>query len=238
MMQQLDLGEICVDVVFKDIKNVHLSVYPPTGRVRISAPERMSIDTIRAFAISKISWIKKHQVELVNQERETPREYLDRESHYLWGKRYLLQISEHDSPPEVQIASSQIILRIRPHTSDKQKQEILSQFYRMRMREEITQLITKWEPLMGVTVHKFYVQHMKTMWGSCNHHAKTVRLNTELAKKPKECLEYILVHEMAHIIEPTHNARFIALIDQFLPNWQVRKNILNQLPLGYEEWVY
>ena len=238
MEAQIELGGISVDVVFKDIKNIHLSVYPPTGRVRISAPSRMDLETIRIFAISKIDWIKQKQIKINGQERETPREYLDRESHYLWGRRYLLSVLEMDAAPQVQLDSRNMVLQIRPGTGEEKRQAIIASFYRDQMREEIPPLIARWTPMMGVTVDRFYVQQLKTAWGSCNPRSRTIRLNTELAKKPKECLEYIIVHEMLHLLEPTHNARFIALMERYMPNSQHLRDQLNQLPVRHEDWKY
>jgi len=238
MTTRIKLGDIAIDVVRKDIKNIHLSVYPPAGRVRISAPKRMTIDNIRVFAITKLGWIKKQQLKLQEQVRETPREYLDRESHYLWGKRYLLKIIEKDAVPYVTLKHNKIVLRIRLDTSDEQKQAILAEWYREKLKEVVPALIAKWEPLTGVRVEKTFFQRMKTKWGSCNHCAKNIRLNTELAKKPPECLEYVVVHEMAHLLEPSHNSRFIALMDQFMPKWYFYRDELNRSPLGHEEWGY
>jgi predicted metal-dependent hydrolase len=238
MGAELDLGEITVDVVFKDIKNVHLSVYPPAGRVRIAAPSRMSLDTIRVYAISKLDWIKRQQHQIREQERETAREYLDRESHYLWGKRYLLKVIEADRAPSVEVQHSRLLLRTNPGTTDEKRQEIVSRWYRAQIKEVVPPLIAKWEPVVGVTVERWYVQQMKTKWGSCNPLARTVRLNTELAKKPKECLEYLLVHEMAHLLEPTHSARFVAIMDRYMPHWRQTRDQLNQLPVRHEQWRY
>lgn len=238
MVTQINLGEIAVEVVKKDIKNIHLSVYPPTGRVRISAPLRMDLDTIRVFAITKLGWIKNQQQKLREQERETPREYLDRESHYVWGKRYLLKVVEKDSAPGVELKHSKMILRIRPGTSQERKQEILDGWYRQLLKEALPTLIGKWEPLMGVRAEKFFVQKMRTKWGSCSPGAESIRLNTDLAKKPAECLEYIVVHEMTHLLEPTHNSRFTSLMDQFMPKWRFYKDQLNRLPVRHEDWIY
>jgi predicted metal-dependent hydrolase len=231
MVSQIQLGDIAVDVVLKDIKNVHLSVYPPTGRVRISAPRRMSMETIRVFAISKLDWIKRQQKKLREQERETPREYLDRESHYVWGKRYLLTITESDEPPSIGLTHSRLILQVRPHTEEKKRQTLLEEWYRVQLKKAVPPLLARWEPLLGVKVERFFVQRMKTKWGSCNHQARTIRLNTELAKKPVEYLEYIVVHELVHLLEPTHNARFVELMDRFMPNWQFYRQVLNRLPV-------
>jgi hypothetical protein len=238
MVKQIQLGDIVVDVVQKDIKNIHLSVYPPTGKVRISAPLRMDIDTIRVFAITKLGWIKSQQKKLLEQERETPREYLDRESHYLWGKRYLLKVVEKDAAPEVELKHNKMLFQIRPATTDERKQDILEAWYREKLKEVVPVLIAKWEPLMGVKVEKFFVQKMKTKWGSCSPGSKSIRLNTDLTRKPPECLEYIVVHEMTHLLEPTHNARFISLMDQFMPKWRFYKDELNKLPVRHEKWIY
>ena len=238
MVSQIELGEIIVEVVQKDIKNVHLSVYPPTGRVRISAPLRMNLDTIRVFAISKLAWIKSQQEKLREQERETPREYLDRESHYLWGKRHLLTVVEREAAPFVELDHDKIVLQIRPGTNEERKRAIIEEWYRERLRETVPSLIAKWEPLMGVKVSRFFVQRMKTRWGSCSPTGRSIRLNTELAKKPPECLEYLVVHEMAHLLEPTHSNRFLALMDRFMPKWRFCRDELNGLPVRYEDWGY
>jgi predicted metal-dependent hydrolase len=238
MTTKLQLGDIAVDVVLKDIKNIHLGVYPPTGRVRISAPSRMSFNTIRTFAISKLSWIRQQQKKLRDQERETPREYLDRESHYVWGKRYLLKVIEWDGVPAVELKHRQMHLRVRPITSDEKKQGLVEEWYRTQLKQAVPELIAKWEPLLRVNVKRFFVQKMKTKWGSCSPEAKSIRLNTDLAKKPPECLEYIVVHEMIHLLEPTHNTRFITLMDQFMPNWRFYRTELNRLPVRHEDWGY
>ncbi|MFO0698950.1 MAG: SprT family zinc-dependent metalloprotease [Nitrospira sp.] len=237
-MAQVQLGNISVDVVLKDIKNVHLSVYPPTGRVRIAAPARMSLDTIRIFAISKLDWIKRQQKKLQEQERESPREYLNRESHYLWGKRYLLTIRDEDEAPTIELRPNRILLRVRPGTGEAKKQALFEEWYRAQLKAAVLPLLAKWQPLVGVTVNRFFVQRMKTKWGSCNATARHIRLNTELTKKPLECLEYIVVHEMLHLLEPTHNSRFIALLDRFMPKWQYYRELLNRLPVRHESWDY
>jgi predicted metal-dependent hydrolase len=238
MVSQIKLGEIVVDVVRKDIKNIHLSVYPPAGRVRVSAPLRMNPETIRVFAISKLGWIKQQQKKLREQERETPREYLDRESHYVWGKRYLLKVVESDEPPAVELKGSNMHLRVRPGSSDQRKQDIVEEWYREQLKQVVPALIAKWEPLISVKVQRFFVQKMKTKWGSCNHKFKSIRLNTDLAKKPPECLEYIVVHEMIHLLERTHNIRFMTLMDRFMPKWRFCRAELNRLPVRHEEWAY
>ena len=238
MDTRFELGDITVDVVLKDIKNVHLSVHPPNGRVTVSAPSRMDIDTIRVFTISKLGWIKKQQQKLREQERETPREYLERESHYVWGKRYLLTVIESDRPPAVTLKHRHMRLQVRPETSEEKRAAIVEAWYREQVKRAVPDLIAKWEPALGVSVAQFFVRRMKTRWGSCNPETRSIRLNTDLAKKPPDCLEYIVVHEMTHLIEPTHNARFIALMDQFMPNWRYYRQKVNRLPVRHEDWVY
>ncbi|MBY0510604.1 MAG: M48 family metallopeptidase [Rhodospirillaceae bacterium] len=238
MATQIELGGFVVDVIKKDIKNVHLSVYPPTGRVRIAAPLRMKLDTIRVFAISKLGWIKQQQTKIRGQERESPREYLDRESHYVWGRRYLLKVEERSEPPQVLLRPRTLVIRVRPGSPEHRKETLLDSFYRQEVKSAVPPLIAKWERLMKVKVGNFYVQRMKTKWGSCSHTAQTIRLNAELAKKPRECLEYIVVHEMAHLLEPTHNKHFVALMDRFFPKWQFVRETLNRLPVRHESWSY
>jgi predicted metal-dependent hydrolase len=238
MVRQLQLGDISVSVEFKDIKNVHLSVHPPTGRVTISAPSRMNLDTIRVYAVSRLAWIRQQQKKLRAQERETPRDYVDRESHYVWGKRYLLTVIEENAPPSVELKHSRMILRVRPGTDFLRRQAIVDGWYRSRLKEAAAPLIAKWEPRLGTEVARFFVQKMKTKWGSCNAASRTIRLNSELAKKPAECLEYIVVHEMAHLLVRRHDDRFIALMDTHLPSWRMIRQTLNSSPLAHSEWDY
>ena len=238
MTSHIHLGDIEVNVVLKSIKNIHLSVYPPQGSVRIAAPLRMDLDTIRVFAISKLAWIKKQQEKLRGQARQSPREYLNRESHYVWGKRYLMKVVEHDASPFVELKHSALILNIRPGADDDKKQSVLDEWYRDQLKEEINLLIQKWAPHMGVEEPTFIARKMKTKWGSCTPAVKSIRINLELAKKPPECLEYIVVHELTHLLEPTHNSRFIALMTKFMPKWRFYRDELNQLPVRHENWGY
>jgi hypothetical protein len=232
------IGDIPVDVVLKDIRNIHLSVYPPAGRVRISAPSGMNIETIRLYAISRLGWIKKQQRKLRGQERETPREYLNRESHYLWGKRYLLKIVEREAPSAVDVQHSAIHLYIRPDASQEKKQFTLDEWYRRQLKVALPDLIALWENRIGVRVNEFGIKKMKTKWGACNPDARRIWVNLELAKKPKECLEYIVVHEMVHLLEHHHNERFMAHMDDMLPKWRSLRDDLNRLPVKHEEWEY
>ena len=231
MTKTIELGDIVVDVIQKNIKNVHLSVYPPTGRVRISAPLHLSLDAIRAFAISKLGWIKQKQRKLRDQGRETPREYLDHEIHHVWGKRYMLKVVQRDAAHRVEVKDSTLALQVRPGTDVAKKQAILDRWYRDQIKEVMPELIEKWETVINVKVANFFVQRMKTRWGSCNPSSGNIRLNSELAKKPRECLEYVLVHEMVHLLEPTHGRQFIALMDRFMPLWHNHRDALNWLPV-------
>lgn len=232
------LGDISIDVIRKEIKNIHLSVHPPSGRVRLAAPRRMSIETLRVFAIAKLPWIRRQRKKLNEQERETPREYINRESHYVWGKRYLLQIVERDQAPSIELGHGKIILQVRPGTDAAKRREIVEEWLRDLLRGAVPPLIEKWEAVLGVRVKKFHVQRMKTKWGSCNPRLGSIRLNTDLAQKPRECLDYIMAHEMIHLIEPTHSARFVVLIDRVMPRWQSRRDALNRLPVRHENWEY
>jgi len=192
----------------------------------------------RAFAIGKLPWIRQQQRKLREQERETPREYLHRESHYVWGKRYLLTVKEVDAAPTIELKHSRMVLRVRPGTDQEKRQAIVEEWYRNQVKQAVPPLLAKWESRLGVKVERFFVQRMKTKWGSCNHADHRIRLNTELAKKPMQCLEYILVHELTHLVERHHNERFIALMDEQLPQWRLHRQELNAAPLAHESWSY
>ena len=234
--QQIELGNIYIDVIYKDIKNVHLSVHPPTGQVRISAPLRMDVENIRIFAISKIGWIKKQQTKFLNQKRETSREYVTRESHYYLGKRYLLKVIEKDAPSKVILQHSTIELYIRKGSTIEQKQIILDRWYRQRLKKIVPGYIAELEKKMNVQVAEYGIKKMKTKWGTCNANVRRIWLNLELAKKPVEYLEYILAHEMIHLIERHHNEQFIAYLNKFIPKWKHYKEELNCSALGYVDW--
>lgn len=237
-MPTLRLGSMTVDVVLKDIKNIHLSVLPPAGKVRIAAPLRMDIDTIRVFAITRLAWIKTQQQKLREQERETPREYLDRESHYVWGKRYLLKLVEKDAAPSVELKHNRMVLQMRPAASVEKRQAVLDAWYRDQLKAAVPRLIARWEKALGVKAGRVFVQTMKTKWGGCNPIAGNIRLNTDLAKKPPVCLEYIVAHELMHLIERHHNEDFTALMDAHMPQWRQYREVLNSLPLAHQEWGY
>ncbi len=237
-MEQIKLGDMIVDVELKDIKNVHLSVYPPKGRVRIAAPLRMNLDTIRIYAISKLSWIKNQQKKFQAQVREAPREYLNKEGHYYLGTRYLLKVIEHDAPPLVILKHKTIELYVRPNTDLQKRHAIMDEWYRAKLKELVPPVIKKWEKTMKVSLNEFAIKKMKTKWGTCNREAKRMWLNLELAKKPFHCIEYIIVHELVHLLERNHNDRFVAYMDHFLPEWKQLKKELNKLPVSHREWGY
>lgn len=238
MTETLHLGDIAVDVILKDIKNIHLSVLPPLGKVRIAAPQRMDLDIIRVFAITKLTWIKSQQKKLREQQRETPREYIDRESHYVWGKRYLLRIIEADAASQVELKHNKMILQLRPGSGSEKRQAVVDAWYREQLKATAPAFVAKWEKLLGVSMGKLFVQKMKTRWGSCSPGPGNIRLNTELAKKPVPCLEYIVAHELAHLPERHHNERFVALMDAHMPQWRQYREILNSLPLAHQAWGY
>ncbi len=238
MSNRIAFGAFEADVVFKDIRNVHLTVLPPKGRVRISAPRHMALDTVRVFALSKLAWIKAQREKMVAQEREEEREFLERESHYVWGRRYLLKLVESNSVPFVELRHRTLVLSVRPEAGTDVKDALLSRWYRDQVRLRAMDLVSRWSLTLGLDAPRLHVQHMKTKWGSCSPTRRSIRLNTELAKKPPGCLEYIVVHELVHMLEPTHNDHFKALMRAFMPEWEDRRRELNLLPVRHEEWLY
>jgi hypothetical protein len=198
----------------------------------------MREDTIRVFAVAKLPWIREQQRKLRAQGRETYREYLEHESHYVFGRRCMLTVTEADAPALAELRHNKLLLRVRPGTSEEARQAVIDEWYRRQLKEAVQPVIQRWEAVMGVRVKRSFVQRMKAKWGSCNHKRGTIRLNSELAKKPRECVEYIIVHGMVHLLEPTHNARFVSLMDQYMPRWQHHRQMLNRLPLRNEHWEY
>ncbi|WP_129671247.1 M48 family metallopeptidase [Candidatus Chloroploca sp. Khr17] len=236
MAEFIHIGDISIAVTRKDIKNVHLSVHPPEGRVTLSAPIETRLEVARAYAITRLSWIREQQEKLRNQARETPREFIERESHYLWGRRHLLTVIERDTKPSVTVDHKRITLSVRPGSDHAKRASIIHEWHKGLLHEFVPTLISKWEPKLGVQVTAYFLQRMKTKWGSCNHKAGHIRLNTELVKKPRDLIEYVVVHEMLHLIEPTHSDRFISLLTDHFPTWREARAELNELPLAAEEW--
>ena len=238
-MHLISVGDLRVDVIRKDIKNLHLGVYPPEGRVRVAAPLRVDDEAVRLAVISKLAWIKRQQNRFLTQERQTARDYVYRESHYYLGQRYLLNVIEHKGTPRVELRNKTKIDLNVPIGSDASKcEQVLMGWYRKELKTLIPPIIKKWEDKLGVTVDSWGVKKMKTKWGSCNIEAHRIWLNLELAKKPIECLEYIIVHEMMHLLERYHNDNFRGLMDQFMPQWRLYLDELNQAPLSHETWNY
>ena len=235
----MDIGGILVEVVRKDIKNLHVGVYPPGGRVRVAAPLRLDDDAVRLAVISRIGWIRRKRLEFEQQDRQSQREFVTGESHYFRGRRYRLKVIAHDGRPGVHVLNNATLgLRIRPGDNRDAREAILHRWYRRQLRDQLPPLLAKWERKIGVKVAEVRIKRMKTRWGSCNVEDRRIWINLELAKKPTMCLAYILVHEMVHLIEPSHNDRFRDLMDAFMPQWRLHRDALNRAPLAHEDWRY
>ncbi len=233
------MNGLSVDVVRKAIKNLHLGVYPPNGRVRVAAPLAVSDEAVRLAVIGKLSWVKRQRAKFEVQPRQSRREMVSGESHYFLGKRYRLNVIERNKAAQLVLRNKSIMdLYVRPGTNAEKREQILQRWYRQRLREQIPQLIAKWEPEIGVTVADWGIKKMKTKWGSCNADTRRIWLNLELAKKPVQCLEYIMVHELTHLLERHHNNRFRELMDRLMPQWRLHREELNRAPLAHDEWRY
>ena len=237
-MEKIAVGNISIDVEKKNIKNLHLGVYPPNGRVRIAAPLNVNDDAIRLFVLSKLSWIKKQQRLFEGQERETEREHISGESHYFNGKRYLLNIVPTTEKNKVELRHRHIDLYVNRTSPVKSRAAVIANFYRTYLQQQIADLIAKWEKRMKIKVSEYGIKKMKTKWGTCNIDAKRIWINLELAKKPLACLEYIVVHEMVHLLERHHNDKFTAYMNIFLPQWRALKTELNKCPVSHSDWAY
>lgn len=233
MSKRIVLGEVQIETVYKAVKNVHLTVHPPHGRVTLVAPTGTRPEVARAYAISKLGWIRQQKAALKSQARETPRQHVSRETHYLWGRRYLLRVVELDAKPQVKLDHKHITLQVRPGSSLDKRAEVMHEWHKALLHEVVPKLLERWALRLGVKVSGYFLQRMKTQWGSCNPRLGNIRLNTELVKKPKDLLEYVIVHELAHLLEPTHSDRFVALLDQHFPGWREARAELNELPLGH-----
>ena len=230
---------LVVDVVRKNIKNLHLAVYPPNGRVRVAVPLRVNDEAVRLAVISRLAWIKRQRARFAQQERQSAREYVSGESHYYQGLRYRLNVIYHDGPPRVTVRNRTTLdLYVRSGSDTAQRERVLLVWYRRQLKAMILPLIAKWEPILGVKVAEWGVKQMKTRWGTCNIEARRIWLNLELVKKPALCLEYIVVHEMVHLLERHHNDRYAAYMDKFMPQWRLHREELNRAPLAHEDWEY
>ena len=237
-MHQIVVNDIPVDVVRKKIKNLHLAVYPPEGRVRVAAPLQVNDEAVRLAIISRLGWIRRQQSKFIGQGRQSVREYLSGESHYFQGRRYRLSVVYRDAPPYVKVSKNNLILHARTGSDKTQREVVLQEWYREQLKEQIPALVAQWEKIVGVTIAEWGVKRMKTKWGTCNIMARRIWLNLELAKKPIHCLEYIIVHELVHLLERNHDDRFRSLMDQFMPQWRQYREELNHTPLAHETWEY
>ena len=238
-MHQITVHDLVVDVVRKKIKNLHLAVYPPDGRVRVAAPLQLDDEAVRLAVISRLAWIKRQQTKFVEQERQSLREYVSGESHYFRGRRYLLNVIYHDGPPLVIVRNTTTIdLFVRTGSDTARRERVLLAWYRRQLKEVASPLVAKWEAILGVEAAGWGVKRMKTKWGTCNIRARRVWLNLELAKASVQCLEYIIVHELVHLLEPKHGDAFVAHMNRHMPHWQLLRDELNRGPLAHETWEY
>jgi len=238
-VHQIIVNDITIDVVRKDIKNLHLAVYPPSGRVRIAAPLKVDDEAVRLFAISKLSWIKKNQIKFVKQERQPERKYISGEKAIISKVRYLLNVIPRSGNPKVEFNRKKYIdLYVKKDSTVGYRETVMNNWYRKNLKAQIPSLIEKWQKIIGVEVAQWEVKIMKTKWGTSNREANRIWLNLELAKKPERCLEYVLVHEMVHFLERNHTERFVKYMDRFIPLWRTIKDELNSAPLKHEAWIY
>lgn len=238
-VRRISVSGIAVEVVHKDIKNLHLGVYPPAGRVRVAAPLVLSDEAVRLAIIDKLGWIKRQRAQFARQPRQSEREMVNGESHFFLGRRYRLRIHEHSGAARVALRGvASIDLFVRPSASAEKRESVLLDWHRTSLRKVVADLLSQWQPLLGVQVAHCGIKKMKTKWGSCNVSARRIWLNLELAKKPVQCIEYIVVHELVHLLERNHTERFAALMDRHLPDWRMRREVLNSAPLGHEAWAY
>lgn len=236
MAEQITLGDITIAMTRKQVKHVHLSVHPPNGRVTMVVPQATRLAAARAYAISKLRWIRDQREKLRTQPRELPRAFVTRESHYLWGRRYLLTVQEIDTKPSVVAKNQRLVMTVRPGASASKRAEVMHEWHKSLMHAAVKPLLSKWEAKIGVKASAYFLQRMKTKWGACNARARNIRLNTELVKKPRDLLEYVIVHELMHLIEPRHSDRFMALMDRHYPHWRDARAELNALPLSAQAW--
>jgi predicted metal-dependent hydrolase len=228
-MKIINVLNISAEVEWKKIKNIHLTIYPPNARIHVSAPLFMTEEAIRLFLISKQAWIKQKVSQVLNQNRQTPREYVSGENHYFKGQRFRLKVIYHNAPAKVEIQGNEFInLYVREGVTEERKAEIIKEWYREKLKETLPELISKWEAIIGVKANKWSIKQMKTIWGSCNHRTKNILFNLELIKKPLHCIEYVVVHELLHIKVRLHNKEYISLLNKYFPNWKQIKNELNE----------
>jgi predicted metal-dependent hydrolase len=234
--EALVIGELAIELTFKAVKHAHLAVHPPDGRISLVVPLETRHEVARAYVISKLAWIRTQQARLAGQEREAPRRFVSRESHFVWGQHHLLEVVECQGKPGVTMDHRRIMLAVRPGSEAAARGRVLHEWHKALLHATVPGLIARWEMRLGVSVRAYFLQRMKTQWGSCNHKAGHIRLNTELVKKPRHLLEYVVVHEMVHLLEPSHNQRFVAILERHWPSWREARLVLNELPLAAEAW--
>lgn len=233
-IESIQIGDIAIAVQRKPIKHVHLKVCPPDGRVRISAPQHVDLDTLRHLAIAKLPWIQRHQRRLAERSQRLPQQYISGETVFLRGQPYPLQIIPTDTKPQVVLTDrDRVCLCVPAHYDRDQRLAVLRDWYRQHLKADIPAIVERWEPTMGVRVREWRIKRMKTRWGTCNVRAGRIWLNLALAEMPLPCLEYVIVHEMTHLLERSHGERFKRLMDGFLPDWRQRKADLNRHPLTF-----
>jgi len=235
-VHEIEVGGVRVQIVRKTIKNLHLGVYPPSGRVRVAAPSGVSDDAIRIAVVRRLGWIKRQRAKFLGQPRQSERAMVAGESHYFLGRRYRLRVVVDQGAGRVQLRGGMLELHLRRGATARDRERMLLAWYRQQIRTLVPQLLDRWQPVLGVQVADWRIKRMKTKWGSCNAKAHRIWLNLELAKKPVRCLEYLVVHELAHLAEPGHNSRFIAIMDTHMPKWRARRAELNATPLGHDSW--
>jgi predicted metal-dependent hydrolase len=236
--ETIEIAGYTIDAVRKDIKHMHLTVYPPEGKIRLSAPISTDREVVRRFAISKLGWIKKQIRKFKEQPRETERSYVPGESHYFQGKRYLLDVKGTSGKHKILTSNKRLEMHVHSTTTRDNREVLMKEWYRDELKSLIPDIVEKWEPILGVKVKFWGVKQMRTMWGTCNPDSARIWLNLELAKKPIHCLEYIVVHEMVHLLERHHNERFRELMDINMPKWRVYREELNKLPVAHSDWRY
>lgn len=234
----IEVNGVEAAITRKDIKNLHISVYPPDGQVRVSSPRILGDEEIRLALVSKLGWIRRQQDRIRSQERETPRRMVDGEDHYVWGRAYRLRVIEHDEPPRVEVGGDRLNLFVRPGAGIEKRRTVLNEWYRSQLEKAVEELRPRWEKKVGVSAREWRTKRMKTRWGTTNREARRIWLNLELAKKPRQCLEYVIVHELVHMLERDHGKQFIARMDQAMPNWRSHRDELNRAPLAHDDWKY
>jgi predicted metal-dependent hydrolase len=233
----LTVRGIDVDVVYKNIKNLHVAVYPPAGRVRVAAPTRLDDDAVRLAVIQRLPWIKRQRDRMRQTERQSERDMVTGESHYVWGRRLRLKVVERPGKAHFEIEGERLLLYVSPDASTERRRALLDRWHREQLRQALPELIDKWQTELNVTVPRWSVRRMKTKWGSCNRETRHLWFNLELAKKHPDCLEYVVVHEMTHYFERNHGERFTKLMDGVMPEWRSRRASLNEAPLADESWL-